>query len=421
MVATGEAAPAMTARRLDRQDGRRRRGEPTLTVLSGPARASSDVLLRWAAGRGRSLVWLEPDRPEPAGIAQAWTGRLAAGRDLASEAIEWLERRLGRAAGSLGPSLRGMTPYEIGMFLDGVLPSISPAGAETACRWALRDAAERGWRRSVGGPNAVAGELDHELGAGMAVSPCVHPRLRVLVALGEIVPPERQPVLVLAHPGRRPVDEPGAWPWVEHAARMLADLAFAQPRVMTCLALEPALLGAYLDRAAESRAKAMVRGSIVTVPDAGVEERAIAAGLILAPAPGEATVSGDGLEDDDRARSAAERLLFDRLEAMPETAGLFRLNETIDLAFGHNRKMEIDLAAPALTLAVEIDGYYHFQDPEAYRRDRRKDLELQKYGYLVVRVLAEDVLAAPGGAIETILGAIAFRRGRPGTPPRDDA
>ena len=129
------------------------------------------------------------------------------------------------------------------------------------------------------------------------------------------------------------------------------------------------------------------------------------------PAPG---AQAYDLEEDDRARSAAERLLFDRLEAMPETAGLFRLNETIDLAFGHNRKMEIDLTAPALALAVEIDGYYHFQDPEAYRRDRRKDLELQKYGYLVVRVLAGDVLAEPARAIETILGAIAFRRGSQG-------
>ena len=43
-------------------------------------------------------------------------------------------------------------------------------------------------------------------------------------------------------------------------------------------------------------------------------------------------------------------------------------------------------------LAVEIDGYYHFQDADAYRRDRRKDLELQKRGFLVVRVLAEDVV-----------------------------
>ena len=63
-----------------------------------------------------------------------------------------------------------------------------------------------------------------------------------------------------------------------------------------------------------------------------------------------------------------------------------------------------------MNLAVEIDGYYHFQDPDAYRRDRRKDLELQKHGYLVVRVLAEDVVCRLEEVLETILAAVAFRR-----------
>jgi hypothetical protein len=238
-------------------------------------------------------------------------------------------------------------------------------------------------------------------------------------------------VLVLTRRSLGAADEDGARLWVERAARLLADLALAQPRLATCLVLETDLLGAYLERAAESRAKALVRESIVTVPAAeehrpaarneGKPSATDAMGPVAAPerpteadAPPVRVARTYDPEEDDRARSAAERLLFSRLEAMPETAGLFRLTETIDLAFGHNRKMEIDLTAPALALAVEIDGYFHFQDPEAYRRDRRKDLELQKHGYLVVRVLAEDVLAEPGGAIETILGAIAFRRGSQG-------
>jgi very-short-patch-repair endonuclease len=219
-------------------------------------------------------------------------------------------------------------------------------------------------------------------------------------------------VLVLAHPGH---GEPA---WVDRGARLLADLAIAQPRLACCLVQQPCLLRAYLDGAAETRAKAMVRESIVTVPGDEPEDACPARCIAAPPAPGALAYDP---ADDDRARSAAERLLFDRLEAMPETSGLFRLNETIDLAFGRNRKMEIDLAAPALKLAVEVDGYYHFQDPEAYRRDRRKDLELQKHEYLVVRVLAEDVLAEPGQAIETILGAIAHRRGRAGASTGDYA
>ena len=45
-----------------------------------------------------------------------------------------------------------------------------------------------------------------------------------------------------------------------------------------------------------------------------------------------------------------------------------------------------------------------------YRRDRRKDLELQKHGYLVVRVLADDVVERLEEVMDTILAAVAFRR-----------
>ena len=150
MEATVEAALAMAARRLDRHDARRRHGVPTVTVLTGRARESAAFLSRWAADRGRSLAWLESEWPEPSELAEAWTGRLAAGGCLVDEAIAWLERRLDRPAGSLGPSLRGKTPFELAIFLDRVLPSVSATGVETACRWALCDAAERGWREDVG-------------------------------------------------------------------------------------------------------------------------------------------------------------------------------------------------------------------------------------------------------------------------------
>ena len=38
-----------------------------------------------------------------------------------------------------------------------------------------------------------------------------------------------------------------------------------------------------------------------------------------------------------------------------------------------------------------IDGAFHFEDAEHYRRDRRKDYLLQKSGYIVMRFLAADV------------------------------
>ena len=117
-----------------------------------------------------------------------------------------------------------------------------------------------------------------------------------------------------------------------------------------------------------------------------------------------------GPNDDDQSRSAAERFLFESLESIAETAGLFELNATLDFHFGLNRWIEIDLLARSLNIAVEVDGFHHFQDPDAFRRDRRKDLELQKHGYLIVRVLAEDVVQRLEEVMDTIVAAVAFRR-----------
>jgi very-short-patch-repair endonuclease len=64
----------------------------------------------------------------------------------------------------------------------------------------------------------------------------------------------------------------------------------------------------------------------------------------------------------------------------------------------------------SLNLVIEVDGYHHFQDPEAFRRDRRKDLELQKHGYLVARFLADDIVERLEDVMDAILKAVAFRR-----------
>jgi hypothetical protein len=121
-------------------------------------------------------------------------------------------------------------------------------------------------------------------------------------------------------------------------------------------------------------------------------------------------VAASESEPRDRARSAAERFLFERLETLPSTAGVFSLNARLDFAFGAGRAIEVDLAAPALGLAIEVDGYYHFRDADAYRRDRRKDLELQRHGFLVVRVLAVDVVGRLEEVLDQVLSTVASLR-----------
>lgn len=110
-----------------------------------------------------------------------------------------------------------------------------------------------------------------------------------------------------------------------------------------------------------------------------------------------------------RARSNAELLLFRLLQAHPLTRGLFALNVRTPFMFG-SRPAELDLACMQLQIAVEVDGYYHFTDDEAYRRDRRKDLLLQMEGFVVVRHLASDVIANGDAVVRQIAQLTDHRR-----------
>jgi very-short-patch-repair endonuclease len=96
-------------------------------------------------------------------------------------------------------------------------------------------------------------------------------------------------------------------------------------------------------------------------------------------------------EATDRARSLAERFLYELLQSSPVTRDVFELNVRLPFQFGA-RDLEADLASRSLRIALEVDGYHHFKDPDAYRRDRRKDLIYQKHDYVVARWLAEDVV-----------------------------
>lgn len=165
--------------------------------------------------------------------------------------------------------------------------------------------------------------------------------------------------------------------------------------------------------APDSRAKALLREGNLFIPwisTAGID-RALREAGATGSAAAALTASGADSElveaavtaarataappataaEGDRARSAAERFLFTFLESLPETAGRFELNARLDFPFGP-RAAEVDLLCRSPRIAIEVDGYYHFRAPDGYRRDRAKDWELQRRGYLVLRFLAEDVI-----------------------------
>lgn len=73
--------------------------------------------------------------------------------------------------------------------------------------------------------------------------------------------------------------------------------------------------------------------------------------------------------------------------------------------------MEVDLLCEEARLAVELDGTQHLADPDAYRRDRRKDALLQENDYLVLRFLADDLGKRLDDVLDAILRAMArFQR-----------
>ena len=222
--------------------------------------------------------------------------------------------------------------------------------------------------------------------------------------------------------------------------RQLYRLASACPVLPIALLLEPPLYRSYKAAMPNSREKAWVLEGRVNVSawdatminqallQAGVAPESFTQTIndLAQLAPSAAMVehfvslassvstrtshAGDiTAEDDDQARSHAERLLFECLQRLPETKGLFRLNARLPVRFG-NTWLEIDLYCESHALAVEIDGYYHFQNVEAYRRDRRKDVLLQKQGYLIVRFLADDIVSQLEVILSTIKEALAHQQ-----------
>lgn len=120
---------------------------------------------------------------------------------------------------------------------------------------------------------------------------------------------------------------------------------------------------------------------------------------------------GESGREENAARSAAESFLFEVLERLPKTRGKFRLNQRLAMTFG-NQRAEVDLLAVEAGVVIEIDGYHHFADVDAYRRDRRKDVLLQKHDFFVLRFLAADVVTRLEDILDAILSVIRYRSPR---------
>ncbi|ATB29939.1 endonuclease domain-containing protein [Melittangium boletus] len=404
---------------LERHQRQRERGHPTLSVLAGPPGAALAFWRSWLDTHARPLALVSEGAPS-VGVRQ-WLTALDRIHPLATLAADFLGAAAGMRPGELPTRLEARTEHERDVILQALWPTLPPGDAATACQLLLRSA--QVVHKSGGPVDALLAEWPTE-------------PLRALGAMHALVPQSQAPALLLSGAGDAR--------WLADAARF-ADRAFnTVPSLVMALQALPAEVDAYLGLPGGSRAQTYVREGLLPLEAPSAEQlqrRLESLGLPKAiqtldgplarlaeeGVPDEVLVhygeaaryleaASHGSENVDRARSSAERFLYELLEAMPATRGLFELNARAGFRFG-GREIEVDFLSRRLRVAIEVDGYHHFRDEVAYRRDRRKDLTLQRHGYWVVRILANDVVARLEEIRDTLREVVSLRReGLEGSP-----
>ena len=377
---------------LLRHQRRRSDGTPTLTTLVGPRAAVRALLDEWTARNGWALL--------EAGAVEDVIGWLSPQRDRALACLLPTDARRLPEVIEITKAPTDVLPLR----LEQALARRAPDEQAALRRWLTEDRIE-----DSDVPLLLrACALDRQI-ALLVQGPEVRAtRFAVFMA-------RRLPSLaVIFTADRRP--DLAALP--EPEARLLAEnlLSLDPPDVRT----PPAEVGP--PHAAERQAKTGVnskafsplpahgRSRLETLlrrrgADHRVVELAREAWRARERLGADATPSRETI---DAARSRAERLLFALLQEEPTTKGRFTLNAKLDVLFGR-RPAEVDLLSTDLRIALEVDGYHHFRDATAYRRDRRKDVLLQTHGLRVVRVLADDVLERTEEVLDFIKDALPRR------------
>ncbi len=362
---------------LDRHAIRRATGVPTVSVLVGPIGAGVGTWRRWAAASGRTTVVANRSLFPYA----EWVRSVADQVDLPAAAVHCLAQRAQCDPNELLAAWRAKTPADCERFWNNLAPNAD----DDLLRAAATLAVDQGSRTAVAAALSDLGE-------------------RIVPMIARIAPTANWPsVLFVA----------GSADDFLSVGPLAVKWAMRVPALPIAVAVTTGVWDEFRTGAPDSRTKALLREGELWVPaidaatveqtltEAGAAGSAIAA---VAAAGADAALLESALAavrataappanqtEDDRARSAAERFLLEFLESLPETAGRFELNATLDFKFG-SRPAEVDLLCRSPRIAIELDGYFHFLAPDGYRRDRTKDWELQRRGFVVLRFLAEDVI-----------------------------
>jgi very-short-patch-repair endonuclease len=349
---------------LDRHRLRRQQNIPTVSVLVGSPSAAEWVWTVWnrAAGR-RSIVvdgYLELH------VLRAWLNDQNVQQEISTTFRGLLAQRCGVAEQDSRPLLNGRSPWQRDELLASLLPSFGCS--MQLLRLALSEQPTAAWLELEADANDFIAVGRH-LGASLPA-----PILRV---------------------------SDGGSIWPEDCANALISMSEAACGLDIGVAAGAGLQ--LLEASGSARDTSLLREGILRL-EPTTRERA----ATTEARSDDASVPYDAAE---LARSEAERLLYVRLESRPTTRGTFAQNVKLDEHFG-SAPIEVDLLSRDLCLALEVDGYHHFRDAIAYRRDRKKDLILQELGYLVVRVLASDVVEEFEHVLETIDRAVRAQRAR---------
>jgi very-short-patch-repair endonuclease len=416
----------------DRHEQRRRYGLPTISTVVGPVALAQRLWRKWARDHQRPTVtvvkgakweWLEQ-----------WVATLLNERDLYSDAERFLASRLQPPVAPAELQLRRASPRQIELLLDRAELADYSLEPGRLCRWLLQ---HRAHGRSLSAGELVSQQMSwNRLGS---TSP-QHAFRQLIAFLGTTVTPA---LLVMPGSIDVPLHDGKCWPDEINAVHPLAEelghLVAGVPDLTIGLAVSKPIWNAYVQRARDSFAKAVLQENVIAIDDLSATSpvhRNCQPARPVVTLPAE--ISGKSTGNEASAtlmtgtppcaellsvdvesqvvvdakklwKSEHECFLFELLEASSDLNGLFQLNVKPGFKFG-NKLAEIDLCCRSLKIAVEVDGFFHFQNADNYRRDRRKDLELQRQGYVVMRFLADDVVSEVAAVLDTIRAAVAFRK-----------
>lgn len=408
VTSEGPAGERPNLRLIARHEQRRLAGLSTVSVLLADVPTAKAHWRRWIRS-ARPAV--EQTSADPRELTIAIVDVLRGAMDLSNFALYFLTRSAGLGAGGLPASAADRTSHDLEILAQAALDAGASEGPARAALEICRSA----WT------NPSSGQIVERIETALVGSASL-PWWRVLEAVKSLLPVDLSPAILLSPPIAA-----NAFAWLCDSAGSIAQLAQAVPQWSISVAIPPDAFDRYARQTPASRSKSLIENGIIPLaidqvparrPQAPPEKTLAAASVMKAiqPSPrlAESLETAKALQprQDELARSAAERLLFELLESHPDSKGQFVLNGNPGFVFGP-RAAEVDLFASGLRLAVEVDGYFHFIDPASYRRDRRKDWELQWRGYLVVRVLAEDVVTRMEEVLDFILAAIDHCRHHP--------